>query len=141
MKELTQEELDNIELAESRAKSLGLKTMVREIAEENYTLYEQLYIKFNIPESEEKFKSGNGEGVWAQPLTEEDKEICDSNSTGDTFKVIILNSALTFPFDWGTVVTVETRGDSRPVLSYDWFDGVVKESTNGEMSLAEMLED
>ena len=142
MKVLNKEETLEVELAESRAKSLGLETMVRAIKDETYVLDEQKYIKFNIPNTVEKYERGSGEGVWAQPLTDEDMAIYDNEeSIGEKFKVVILNTAFTFTFDWGCVITVETRGPQRPVLSFDWFDSVVQKSSNGEMTLSKMLED
>ena len=141
MKELTQEELETINEVEENSKSLGLVNKIRDIYEETFDLQDERKMKFNLPESKAKFISGNGEGIWGIPLTDEDYEIYEAESVGETFKVVLLNQAFTYPFPWGSIITVETRGSNRPVLSYDWFDGVVKESSNGEMSLAEMLED
>ena len=141
MKTLTKENLEYLDQVEAMAKSLGLVTIARQIATDEYPLNEDLYMKFNIPDSKAKFESGNGEGVWGVPYTTEDQEIYDKEGTGDKLRVIILNDALTFPFRYGTIVTVETRGNNRPVLSYDWFDGVIQENSDDGTTLADLLED
>ena len=142
MKKLTEKEEAGMLRTESRAKDLGLETMARKIAQEEFILDEDTYMKFNIPDSEEKFKSGNGEGVWAMPLTPDDRAIYkDDSAVGKKFQVIILNDALTYPIEWGSIITVESRGDDRPVLSYDWFDSVVRKSSDGGTTLAEILKD
>ena len=141
MKKLNEAEEAAMKQTEEQAKALGLETMARSISEEKYTLNEDNYMKFNLPDSAAKFKSGNGEGVWGIPLMKCDRDTYNDNSTsGVKFNVIILNDALTYPFKWGTIIKVETRGDSRPVVNYDWLDSVIKQSSDGRMSLEKMLE-
>ena len=141
MKILTEEEEVQMKKTEEQAKELGLETMARQIAQEEYILNEENYLKFNLPDSAAKFESGNGDGVWGVPLTDADNAIYKGTEKGVQFKVILLNGAFTYPLAWGSIITVETRGDSRPVLSYDWFDDVIKKSSGGEMTLKKIMEE
>jgi hypothetical protein len=77
-------------------------------------------IKFNIPESEQSYISGNGEGCWGYI---EDSETYEKYTKGTgEFEVILLNDCWEYPaLTYGTVCQVEGRGeDYRPVAKWDW---------------------
>jgi len=72
--------------------------------------------KVNIPGDEESWVRGNGEGIWAVPATAEDSEILSTESHGKRFHVRIMNQAVYFPIEWGSLLLVEHRGlAKRPV--------------------------
>lgn len=66
--------VEQIENHEKRCANLGIKSAVREI-EEGKISTDTEQIKVNLPDSIEKFESGNGEGIWAKPYTENDSKI------------------------------------------------------------------
>jgi len=79
-----------------------------------YRLYN--CVKVNLPEDESKWVSGNGEGVWAAPCSEEDSQKCrDDNSYHEDAFVRLMNQPLFHPLIWGDKIRVQTRGDKRPV--------------------------
>jgi len=141
MKELTAEELKQVEETEEHVAYLNLQTKVREIMTEELELNEDNFLKFNLPNTRQGFDSGNGEGVWGVPLTEEGQKIYDNDaSVGETFEVILLNNSIYYPFPYGTILTVQTRGSNRPVIDYEWLDERVA-STGEGATLADVLED
>lgn len=99
--------------------SLGLTTHVLLLEQDKYELNEDKYFKVNIPDSKEGYNSGNGEGMWCQPLTEEDEKIYESGS--GSFDVVLLNDSVYIPpLFYGTVIRAEARGNKRPVLDIEW---------------------
>lgn len=74
------------------------------------------HVKVNLPEDEDKWASGNGEGVWATPCSEEDANRCrDDNSHGEDAFVRLCNQPIMHLLVWGNKIRVQTRGSSRPV--------------------------
>jgi hypothetical protein len=76
------------------------------------------YIKVNLPDSAESYKSGHGEGVWA--VVDDQTFVKHSNNENGISFAMILNDSLYYPgIDIGFVVPIELRGDKRPVVPYD----------------------
>jgi hypothetical protein len=78
-------------------------------------------VKVNLPNCEQDWKSGNGEGCWGYLKREEDLERYYKGE-GD-FKIILLNDSFYYRgvLNWGTVIMAEGRGpENRPVLKKDW---------------------
>jgi len=141
-KTLTPEQLSDIEAIVENQKSLGLISFAKEFYSGELNLDESKYIKVNLPESKAKFQSGNGEGIWACPVTTQDEAVCNNGNRGDTFDVYVLNDCITFPFACASIIkAMVTSNDTRPILDYNWMSEIVKNSTNGEVSFDEMLED
>lgn len=115
--------------------NLGLKSALKEIKEGTVNTETEL-IKVNLPDSSAKFISGNGEGIWAALYDDKAKDIYAKSTLNEEFEVVTLNSALTYPFPWGSRITVVLiNTDGRPVLSKDWISKVIAESTKGETTL------
>lgn len=75
--------------------------------------------KVNLPDTEEEYAKGNGEGCFA---LFDDKEAdlyeMDANGTGE---VILDNDSIYYPkLKHGTKVPIEYRGNNRPVVPYSW---------------------
>ncbi len=138
MKELTEEQ-EYIKSVEDHCKAMGLTNIYSILLTGEFVLNEENYCKGNLPRSQEGFRNGNGEGVWIQPFSESDQEIYDTNITGDSFQAILLNDSIYYPFPYGTLLYFKNYGtEVRPVLDYEWFDGVVQE--NSDNTLEKMLE-
>jgi len=73
-------------------------------------------VKVNLPEDEGKWASGNGEGVWAAPCSEEDAVKCrDDRSYGEDVFVRLMNQPIMHALVWGDKIRAQTRGENRPV--------------------------
>lgn len=141
-KELTTDELSAIDNIVKNQESLGLISLAKEFYTDELKLDESKYIKVNLPESKAKFASGNGEGIWACPVTEKDENIYNTGAKGDTFDVYVLNDCISYPFRCASIITVAiTSDDTRPILDYNWMDKTIKASSNGEYSIEDMLDD
>lgn len=136
--ELTEEQIKGLTEAQEQAKQLGLDYAGFKIMNGDIITDERM-IKVNLPDTNASFESGNGEGIWAVPLTEVDEQIYHNSKSKETFQVALLNTAIYYPFPWGSIITVETRGNNRPVLNYEWMDQVIKKTEPG-FSLAQLLE-
>ena len=120
---LSEDLLNYIDNSEAIAKNQGLETIIRKIYEDETFLNENNYIKVNLPNTREKFRSGNGEGIWAVPYTKEDQKISDDNILRTTFKVIVLNDCIYYPFRYGVIIQVKiVNVDQRPILDKEWLD-------------------
>lgn len=64
---------------------------------------------------------GMNEGIWAVPLTAEDRKLIDDDdSNGDLVKVLLCNQPLGwYGRAWGDEVTAMTQGDCRPIANWD----------------------
>ncbi len=131
-KQLTEHEED--------CRHLGLISALRQI-ENGEIDTETNQMKVNLPDCIEKFETGNGEGIWATPYTDDDLKIFSEEIINKEFQVVLLNQAITFPFPWGSVITVKNiRPECRPVLSRDWIEEIIAETTCGEMTLLDILQ-
>jgi hypothetical protein len=139
--ELSETAKKNLFLVDAITMSLGLKNIVREIMSNKYKLEEKNYIKVNLPTSNAKFETGKGEGCWAVPYTKEDLDICNIGARGTSFKVVLLNDAICFPFPYGTILEVECRGGNyRPILNRGWISKTILSASHGAVNFDEMLE-
>lgn len=92
---------------------------------------ETLYLKINICDSLDAYLNGNGEGVWAIPLDEENKKILDEDKENTTAKIIMFNDSVYFrPLQAGSVIQVEIRPGYRPVMDINWMDEQLKDEVN-----------
>ncbi len=124
---------------EERCKKLGLESALRLIHNGEVDT-EQNTIKVNLPNTIEKFESGNGEGIWCTTLTKEDLNIYDSEEPGVEFKVVLLNHAISYPLPWGSIIQVKNmQKDHRPILSKDWMNKVIETATAGKENLESIL--
>ncbi len=74
------------------------------------------------------------------PYTSEDLEIYTKDILNKEFEVVLLNQAITYPFLWGSVITVKNiRPGCRPVLSRDWIEEVIYEASEGSKTLETFL--
>ena len=88
---------------------------IKELEERVEKAKEYGMFKINL----EDFENG-GEGLWACPVSQEDKDIYESSSAGKEFSVFLLNQAIScFPLNsWGARIKVKTTGkDTRPVVN------------------------
>lgn len=78
------------------------------------------YIKVNLPSSEEDYKQGYGEGVWAI-VTPEIKKAYDDDEAGTTYNGILDNDSCYYVgLEHGAAIPFEMRGEKRPVVPYSW---------------------
>ena len=97
-------------------------------------------MKVNLPGSIAKFETGNGEGIWARPYTENDSKIYGDSILNTPFEVILLNHAITYPFPWGSVITVRNiTKDGRPVLDKEQISNIISTATDGQQTLETIL--
>ena len=77
------------------------------------------HIKVNLPETEEEYIDGNGEGVWV--LVDDDtynRYQLDDFDAG-TYVGILDNDSVYYPhMVHGMAVVIEMRGDHRPVVPW-----------------------
>ena len=78
------------------------------------------YFKLNLPDTFEKYQSGNGEGIWAVALTKELTDKIDKGSVKQ-FNAYAANDPMYYPhLKCGSRILSETRGrDFRPVAVWD----------------------
>lgn len=101
----------------------GLETIIRKMEEDPQLLNEENYIKVNLPTTLAKFKSGNGEGIWAIPYEMNDQRISDKNILGTKFNVVVLNNCLSYPFRVGDIIQVKIiNEEQRPIIDKEWLD-------------------
>jgi len=96
------------------------------------------FIKVNLPDSEEKFESGNGEGIWIQTFTEADLNIYANEKPGECFLGFLANHSIYYPeLPWGTVIKVKNSEDKdlRPILDRDWISQVIINESNNTLKL------
>jgi hypothetical protein len=142
MKELSQEDLADIATLVDMQKSLGLVSLAKEFYSDELTLDKDKYFKLNLPDSEAKFISGNGEGIWVYPLTDADRTIYDNGIKGETFDCIVMNDCISYPIRCASIIKGRNTGiDTRPTIDYNWFDEIIRTASDGEMSLKNMLEE
>jgi hypothetical protein len=59
---------------------------------------------------------GDSEGIWACFVSQQDKEIYESNQVGETFYCFLLNHALINGPSWGARIKVTSQGNLRPTI-------------------------
>lgn len=78
-------------------------------------------IQVNFPLDIEKFKDGNGEGIWLE-VDDKTQNLYTQNFHGGSFVGEMRNDSLYYPaLKWGDTVPFEMRGDKRPVVFYKEF--------------------
>lgn len=84
-------------------------------------------VKVNIPDSEEAYRNGNGEGMWGFIRHEEDLENYEKGQ--GEFEMILLNTSFYWPqLPWGTVIRAEGRGAfNRPTICREQLDKLFAE--------------
>ena len=84
------------------------------------------YIKVNLPETENDYKDGNGECVWAL-VDDTCKKAYDNDSDGCTFIGILCNGSIYYPhLAHGMAVVIEMRGEKRPVVPLGFLTNYVE---------------
>lgn len=77
------------------------------------------HIKCNIPGSAEDYTEGYGEGCFVL-VDQETLEAYENDTTGGRFEAVLDNlPAIYDGLEPGTVITIEMRGEKRPVAVYD----------------------
>lgn len=78
------------------------------------------HIKVNIPQSQEAYIEGNGEGVFV--LVEDDvKRAYDTDENGTNYQGILDNTSVYYKdLTHGTTIPFEMRGEFRPVVPIEW---------------------
>lgn len=106
-------------------KSAFIKTLI----ENNREKYEAGWIKFNIPDHENRYKTINGEEVWGWCDVTDREKYNDDAYTG-TITAILLNESLEyFGFlHWGDVLQLKCHGNNRPTLDPEWIDEKIEEA-------------
>lgn len=79
-----------------------------------------MFIKVNIPETEEGFEEGFGEGVWV--IVDEDvRRLYDEDDEGTICEGILDNDSISYPgLLHGEKIPFVTRGERRPVVLLYW---------------------
>lgn len=76
------------------------------------------YIKVNLPQSEEAYRQGTGEGCFFI-VSDEVKRAYDADEAGTTYTGILDNDSSYYRGLYhGEELTIEMRGDKRPVVPY-----------------------
>lgn len=76
------------------------------------------YIKVNLPETEDDYIDGNGEGVWVL-VDEKAKTAHDTDVNEGTYLGILANDSVYYPhMTFGSAVVIEMRGSQRPVVPW-----------------------
>lgn len=79
-----------------------------------------LFIKANLPATEEDYKSGYGEGCFFI-VDQETKKAYDNDTKGGLYFGTLDNDSVYWPtLKHGTVCPLEMRGENRPVVPYQW---------------------
>ncbi|AUR92046.1 hypothetical protein NVP1188A_15 [Vibrio phage 1.188.A._10N.286.51.A6] len=105
-----------------------------EITEEEYgrivahELTQQYLVKVNIPVQKSDLNRGNGEGMWAVILTDEDKAHYDADQSNKTIQVLLANDSIHWSsLRAGRIIQVNLNGESRPTLDVQWLDPIVQQ--------------
>lgn len=79
-----------------------------------------LFIKANLPATEEDYKGGGGEGCFFI-VDHETKKAYDNDTKGGLYFGTLDNDSIYWPtLRHGTVCPLEMRGENRPVVPYQW---------------------
>ena len=78
-----------------------------------------IYIKANLPNSLEDYKTGNGEGCFFI-VDQRTKDAYDKDISGVYYEGILDNDSIYYPkLKHGTLLPLEMRGAFRPVVPYE----------------------
>lgn len=78
------------------------------------------HIRVNVPETREKYESGNGEGMWVV-VDAATKDAHDAHIEGGIYEGVLDNDSWYWHgLDHGTVINFEMRGEHRPVVPFEW---------------------
>lgn len=137
-------EIENVEGIAKAIKNVELfkaVTIQKLFTETDDIVDMQSPIKVNLPDTHAGFDSGNGEGIWLQPLRQQDVDVYNAETAGETFLGFLLNGSIYYPpLIWGTVIKVKNmKADARPLIDKEWLDGVISDSSNGKMDLDKIL--
>ena len=81
----------------------------------------KVYIKVNLPLTEQEYCSGNGEGVWVR-VSDGTRRAYDANASGGGYSGILSNDSVYYPgLLCGTVIPFKLRGECRPVADFHGF--------------------
>lgn len=81
----------------------------------------KMYIKVNLPLTEQEYQNGNGEGVWVK-VDEETRRAYEMDAVGSGYSGMLANDSIYYPgLMCGTIITFEMRGSCRPVADYYGF--------------------
>jgi hypothetical protein len=94
------------------------------IKQRRKTMENGKHFKVNLPDTEEGYRNGNGEGCWAwtdDPDVIRKWEDDYTSAPGETFDVRLDNDSWYWHgLEHGTTVPIEMRGDKRPVVPLAW---------------------
>lgn len=78
------------------------------------------HIKVNLPDTQESYFSGNGEGVWVL-VAPEVKQLHDEDARGGLSFGVLDNDSVYYPsLKHGEVIPFEWRGEKRPVAPFSY---------------------
>lgn len=77
------------------------------------------YFKVNLPNSQDSYESGNGEGVWAYTDAESYEKWKNDEQDAIIYVKILNDSVYYNGLEYGDLVPVELRGEYRPVAIYE----------------------
>ena len=81
---------------------------------------EPLLIKANLPDTLEKYESGNGEGCFFI-VDQRTKDAYDNDATGCGYEGILDNDSIFYPsIDHGAIILLSLRGPDRAIANYDY---------------------
>lgn len=93
--------------------------MIAEFDDIEETNSEHKMFKVNLPETQENYISGNGEGVWACGNSKTLNAWRKNKNKGIYF-AMVLNDSVYYPkLKCGMIIPIEMRGDKRPVALYE----------------------
>jgi hypothetical protein len=140
-RELKPDELEAINNVVVAQNALGFESKAKEFYSGQLNLNKADYLKVNLPDSLRGFNTGDGEGIWACPVSSDDIEIYKADVKGSEFFVYALNDCICYPIKCASIIKVKCTGGCRPVLSYEWIDEIIQKASKGGMSLSKMLSD
>lgn len=78
-------------------------------------------VKVNLPDSQESYEHGNGEGCFARLIGAEACEAYWADAESGDYQALLDNDSWYYPgLKHGTTVPVEMRGRNRPVVPLKW---------------------
>ena len=78
------------------------------------------HIKVNLPQSEQDYKDGAGEGVFVI-VSAKTKEAHDNDISGSGYKGVLDNDSCYYSGLYhGAIIPLEMRGENWPVVPYTW---------------------